>query len=429
MARFAQSGDFEFADGATIKLCDTQIKDGKSCVRLHVSNVAGDNFVVVARIKKSPRVAPSSETRTGVMTVWKRIDVEYVCMEGAFALPIAKVAPFFEPARVQMDFSKERTVPGKQFLTVLDDDEETACAEYATAGKGEFRSEGKPGWFFLAAAQRASSEFFMSPVPSGSHPEVYTGKARVEVASGEGRKWEKLIVDRVIPGKVSNLRVHDKEGGPHGYMGVWKKEVKDSETHLHLRGLDYTSDFEVPTDKDTGRIGAPGKGGACAKRDYYYLGHRMRYPSGEWETGGMGFGEEVFIEARPPGSVETTGLSPPALDAGQEYFAGRLIIFTRAFAATSLDENEVVSTIVHEFTHAFGYPHKCGYYGWPKPPSFSCSMNYDTTWLYKIGTRILQRFVYGTLGPHLCAKHLAGVREVHIEDNPAMWKWPGDDHE
>jgi hypothetical protein len=116
-------------------------------------------------------------------------------------------------------------------------------------------------------------------------------------------------------------------------------------------------------------------------------------------------------------------LSPSARYAGKEYFAGRLLIFTRAFAATSLDEDDAVSTIVHEFTHAFGYPHKCGYYGWPMPPSFSCAMNYFSTWLYKIGTRKLQPFVFGTLGAHLCAKHLAGVREVHLEDNPAIWKW------
>jgi hypothetical protein len=425
MARFAQSGDFGFADGATIKLCDTQIKEGKSCVRLHVSNVAGDNFVVRARIKKSPRVAPSSETQTGVMTVWKRIDVEYVRMEGAFALPIAKVPPFFEPARVQMDFSSERTVPAKPFLTILDKDEETACAEYASAspGKGEFTSEGKPGWFFLAAAERASSEFFASAGPSGGPTEVYKGKAKVVVVSGSDQNWEKLIVDKVIPGKVAFMTVHEKEGGPHGYMGVWKKEVIAGKTHLHLDGLDYQSDFQVPKGKDTGRLGAAGQGGAYDKTDLYYLCHRARLPSGAWETGGMGFGEEVFIRARPPGSVETTGLSPSARYAGKEYFAGRLLIFTRAFDATSLDEDDAVSTIVHEFTHAFGYPHKCGYYGWPRPPSFSCSMNYFSTWLYKIGTRKLQPFVFGTSGAHLCAKHLAGVREVHLEDNPAIWKW------
>jgi hypothetical protein len=50
-------------------------------------------------------------------------------------------------------------------------------------------------------------------------------------------------------------------------------------------------------------------------------------------------------------------------------------------------------------------------------------MNYFLTWLYTIATRKLQRFEFGTSGPHLCAKHLAGVREVHLEDNPAIWKW------
>lgn len=130
-----------------------------------------------------------------------------------------------------------------------------------------------------------------------------------------------------------------------------------------------------------------------------------------------------FIQAQAPGATETTGLSPSAVSGGQEYFAGRLLIFTRAFGATSLDDDEAVSTIVHEFTHAFGCPHKCGYYGWPQPPSFSCSMNYFLTWIYDIGTRNLHRFEFGTEGPHLCSKHVAGVREVHLEENPAMWRW------
>ena len=137
----------------------------------------------------------------------------------------------------------------------------------------------------------------------------------------------------------------------------------------------------------------------------------------------MKFPEEVFIEGRPPGSVETTGLSPGVTFGGREYFAGRLLVFTRAFAATSLNEDKAVSTIVHEFTHAFGYPHKCGYFGWPQPPHFSCAMNYFLTWIYDIGTRDLQRFVFGDSSAHLCSKHLAGVREVNLEDNPAIWRW------
>ena len=429
MARFAQGGDFGFADGATKNLSDTQVKNGESRVRLHVSNVAGDGFVVQARMKNSPRITPSGQKQTGVMTVWKRIDVEYVRMAGAFPLPIDKVPPFFEPARVQMDFGTERVVAGKPFLTTLDDDEDSACADYASSSRGQFKSEGKPGWFFLASAERASSEFFSTSGTSSDDSdsdgpkETYVGKAHVETASHRGKKWEQLIVDKVITGKVSFMKVQDTEDGPHGFMGVSKKVVTGGKTHLHLEGIDYQSDFEVPTGSTTGLLGGPGKGGAYDKTDDYYLRHRARHPSGAWEPGGMGFGDEVFIRAVPPGSVETTGLSPPAIFGGREYFAGRLLIFTRAFAATSLDENDAIGTIVHEFTHAFGYPHKCGYYGWPRPPEHSCSMNYFLTWLYEIGTRKLQRFVFGESSAHLCSKHLSGVREVHLEDNPAIWKW------
>lgn len=431
MARFGQAGDFGFADGATRNLADTQVDSGESRVRLHVSNVAGDSFAVQARMKNSPRITPSGQRQTGVMTVWKRIDVEYVRMAGAFALPIDKVPPFFEPARVQMDFAPERTVPNgptSPFLTMLEDDEDGACADYARARGGQFSGEGKPGWFFLAAVQRASSEHHAAPPAGGggggAGPRfVYEGRAKVEVASGGGQRWEKLVVDQVIPARVAFLIVHDVAGGPHGFMGVWRKDVIGGKTHLHLEGNDYQSDFVVPRGRDSGRMGDAGRGGAYDKTDVYFLRHRFRKPSRAFEPGGMGFPEEVFIQAQAPGATETTGLSPSAVSGGQEYFAGRLLIFTRAFGATSLDEDEAVSTIVHEFTHAFGYPHKCGYYGWPQPPSFSCSMNYFLTWIYDIGTRNLHRFEFGTEGPNLCSKHLAGVREVHLEENPAMWRW------
>jgi len=58
------------------------------------------------------------------MTVWKRIDVEYVRMTNALSLPVKKVAPYFEPAFVQMDFTEERIVTPKStpFLTKKDAD-------------------------------------------------------------------------------------------------------------------------------------------------------------------------------------------------------------------------------------------------------------------------------------------------------------------
>ena len=273
MARFGQAGDFGFADGTTKNLADTQVNGAESRVRLHVSNVAGDSFVVQARMKNSPRITPSGHRQTGVMTVWKRIDVEYVRMAGAFALPIDKVPPFFEPARVQMDFAPERMVASKPFLTTLERNKESACAAYASKSTGEFQSEGKPGWFFLASAERASSQNFSTPGSSGNNggpANTYVGKAHVAVAPDPdegGAISEILIIDQVVAGKVAFLRVHDTEGGPHGFMGVWKKVVKGGKTSLFLEGIDYQSEFTVPKGIKTGFLGQAGDGGAYDKTE------------------------------------------------------------------------------------------------------------------------------------------------------------------
>lgn len=421
MARFGQAGDVGFADGATVNLADTQIADGTSRVRLHVSNVAGDNFVVTARLKNSPRIAPSPPARTGVMTVWKRIDVEYVRMKNALPLPLERVPPLFEPARVQMDFTPERVVRSKRFLTKRDADGPRATAAYASARRGEFRNHGKPGWFFLAAAERLSSE----NANNGAAPSepLYEGKAKLQIEMLDGQRWEALVIDGVIGRPDPTVKVRDVADGPWGFAYIAKTRVVDGKTHLYLSGLDYHSDFEVTRGENTGLVGAPGRGGAEDKIDFYYLRHRTRSVSGAWEPGGLGFGEDVFVTVQSAGNVEYGGRSPGVLRAGREYFAGRLLVFTRVHGQAALNVEQTVGVIVHELTHAFGLPHECGYYGWPQPHLHSCAMNVFTNWLYETGTRDLQRFQFGVWGGHLCSKHLSGVREVNLEDNPAMWRW------
>jgi hypothetical protein len=81
----------------------------------------------------------------------------------------------------------------------------------------------------------------------------------------------------------------------------------------------------------------------------------------------------------------------------------------------------VVSTIVHEFTHAFGMPHKCGYWDWRTPRNQSCCMNYFDTWMigFPPAFKLLENTV-GKKGNHMCGRHLMEVRRVHLERNKAL---------
>jgi hypothetical protein len=98
-------------------------------------------------------------------------------------------------------------------------------------------------------------------------------------------------------------------------------------------------------------------------------------------------------------------------------------------AGGGVDLDLATTTITHEFGHAFGYPHKCGYYTVDAPATRSCCMNYFHTWLYALGThkdrdtRTVQRFDTGKDGKHFCARHIKGIRRGHLEDNPVLWNW------
>jgi hypothetical protein len=418
-AKFEALGSFglEEIDANT---ASTAIVGGVSRVRVHCTNAGGDNFRVRVGVRAHQLVLPGAEDATGLMTMWKRVDVEYQVMEDAFDLPVDGMAPYFEPCFVQMDVAPRQIVPKVEHIAVRDRDVSPACAQYVKAPPtGVFANEGKPGWFLLVAAHRAARD-----IATSTRTTLYTGAAKVgEHDYGGGDKADTIVVDSAIAGDVGGVDI--KEGANKQFFPVWRKDddtPSAGKTTLHIYSLDYQSEFEP----GTGLIGGPGQGGAYDRRDHYYPRHLLSEPGRAWTAGGLGFAEDVEVEVYSKGGYETAGISPSNTHAGKEYFAGRTIVFTKHPTYTrsgSFDTAKALSVIVHEIGHAFGFPHKCGYYTWEDPPSRSCAMNYSITWLYTPGTRTVQRFTPGTQGQHMCARHLHGIRRVHLEDNPAMWTW------
>lgn len=396
----------------------TAIVDGISKVRLHCTNVAGDNLSVGASLSAHQLVVPESGDSTGLMTMWKRIDVEYRKMEGALDLPVDEVPRYFEPCFVQMDIGEPQSIPRQDFLADTDDQTSDVASNFVKAPpQGVFANESKPGWFLLVAAHRAARD-----VGTATRTMVYEGPATVDdVHFSDGDRAERIIVDQPIAEDIGGVLL--VEGSNELFIPVWAKDEDTpapGKTALYLYTLDLQSDFE-PYD---GKISGPRS--AYAIRDNYYPRHLMKEPSRQWVAGGLGFPETVQVKVYTKGGYETGGISPSNTHRGTEYFAGRTIIFTGHPGYSDngvLKRDKVLGTLVHEFGHAFGFPHKCGYYTWEDPPAKSCSMNYFNTWLYTPGTRNLQRFVTGDRGAHFCARHLHGIRRVHLEDNPSLWRW------
>jgi hypothetical protein len=106
-----------------------------------------------------------------------------------------------------------------------------------------------------------------------------------------------------------------------------------------------------------------------------------------------------------------TGAAPPAQNS-----AGNVPTI-----AVDHFDSRVISTVVHEFTHAFGMPHKCGYWNWRTPRDRSCCMNYFNTWLIGAGPPFhVQPNTVRKQGDDFCGRHLMEIRRVHLEKNEAL---------
>jgi hypothetical protein len=88
---------------------------------------------------------------------------------------------------------------------------------------------------------------------------------------------------------------------------------------------------------------------------------------------------------------------------------------------------------VHELVHAFGFPHKCGYFTWRparqdsegQDAFESCCMNYALNWHYTLATQFTTRVLDRKTTPisaDLCALHIDGLRKLHLEDNQYLKK-------
>lgn len=150
---------------------------------------------------------------------------------------------------------------------------------------------------------------------------------------------------------------------------------------------------------------------------------------------GYGAPPTVTVTIKPR-DVEHLGQSPPTLVQAEDkkvvYFAGMTVIATdasvyRPSGAMAGDfHGKVLIAIVHEFTHAFGMPHKCARWDTAARRTSTCCMNYGPNWMVNAADDTLVPSSSRKVGTGMCGMHIREVRRVLLEDNAALqsrnWK-------
>jgi hypothetical protein len=375
--------------------CRTAISSNESRVRLHLTNFGGDNFRVTARLSG---VRSSTVVTTGIMTMWKRIDVEYHQMRPVWLVPVSDVVRGLEPAFVQLDFTRAIDLAHRSYLT-NGPDYETAAA---TLVRRLFRHAGQPGWFLLVAADLETSLGRRDPRRT-----AYTGAGTLHAFhSGQWLAIPSPLVDdrgrRATPATiklkngsdtltfVANART-EQNWPAAGYTGI------------AIEPLTY---FNV-LDPDNGSV------------DHAHRRPNRYLPMAQPGFQGLGFGPNVECEVTIGLRSGAYGITPPIRRGRTEYFAGRSIVFMGRF--NSADES--LQTIIHELCHAFGFAHSCGRTAADPSSGHACTMAILDYWVFRPGTGTLQRWRHPPRGAEFCEYHLRGLRETHLEENPALWRW------
>jgi hypothetical protein len=323
---FEQIGPYTLTAGPPgSRSCFTLVSGGKSEVRFHCTDAGGDNFVLTATVRAAPNLKVTKGDATGIMTMWKRVDVEYRRMASAESIPAEKIPAFFEKQFVQMDIRKEqKTKQDKPYIDeYAGDDGSTRFIN------NEFEHKKKPGWFFICVARELGA-------PSGRpRHSLYEGPAKLVVESSPSSApppgstdfeddnlpyWESIVIDDVLT--ETPLAVMFREGDQKVVFLTYPAQpnVPTGKTTIRLLGIDFQSDFE-PCD---GSLSA-----AYAKRAFYFPRFRYRWPERIWEKRGYGFSENVYVNVVSRGSSLTSGRSPSLEKNGIEYFAGRTFVFCR----------------------------------------------------------------------------------------------------
>jgi len=304
--------------GPGTRRCTTSVVGQVSEVRFHCTDAGGDNFQIKVSLVPRAGLDVASTDQTGVMTMWKRIDLEHRRIPGAVSVSLERVPTAFAKGFVQLDIRREQLTQHPEWDRPYLADErraiEASCEELV---RKEFKHHEKPGWFFFCSAREASS-------PQGEDSKcIYDGEATIHWHNTERGTEQVFLLDVRLEEEAALL--YAREGDKTVLFFVNKNEHDETTGNSRL-GIDpvtYHPDFE------------PGDGSEDAGEshaiDYFPLSRYFR-ASKQWEAPGLGLSRKVHVNIHSAGPAFLGGQSPWAVTGKAEkkkkYYAGRTIFFS-----------------------------------------------------------------------------------------------------
>jgi hypothetical protein len=359
----------------------TGVVGGTSLVWFNATDVGGDNFIVKARLSVPRWKEPCEGDKTGIMTMWKRIDVERVRMNTDAALPLSLsgLNEHFRKAFVEW---VDQPKPNTPAINPMGDTLSLALGTAVSYCEQYFENKYQGGWFFMASAG------YLVRGDDLPHPSLWEGTATLmSVALGSpppGREQPSggqilLPVELAEDAKVDAVVVHDAGHGTDVSFEAYFNGAGDRHA-LTIIAQDYYSDVKKPNDVSW-----------KALADY---GFSSAAPN-----------SQVTIAVKPRGYWKYDGWSPMTNVGGNWCFQGRTLMFHCA----DLD------ILGHELCHGLGMAHICGHADFTG--SNLCLMMYPSYWLMDASGSLMFPGSSNQRGVEFCAEHLKAMRNAHLEQD------------
>jgi hypothetical protein len=369
-----------------------------SKVRFNVGDVAGDNYVVKAKLNAVAPVTKTTGAETGIMTSWNRVDVEYLRMEHAKELPVERLAASFRHAFMQIDISKVTIAKGPADKLSMGKNLKAADDALETYANQNFSMKRHAGWILLVSANRYVDEVHTTVIYQG---EAYVGDDWIAVPSAKLTSTETAVVAKFY--------------NPARMVGAVPPYPDDREIFTL-----FDVSHKVKTSQWMYYDVAPNKYFKVENFD-------STHPDLEMKLDGYGIkkGDRIKVKIHSHGEEVSVGngISLPSWKGGKHQSMGLTFVFTAVCPTVDLHR-----IMVHELTHAFECQHMCGNFNWTTDADHNtCAMCYPRQFMLADDNppapRETVHWTQGQVSPELCPEHIKHIREYHLDENTGLdWK-------